>query len=136
MQAPVKDRWTRAMEGASWVDMVVGVTVLLGGMLYATSMASLWSAAIVGSLVTILCLVEGWAESHGHQARVWLPASVNIAAGLWLIGFALVASVPAAYFWLTTVGGLTLVALEAFNLKVSFRFDQADATPHEPGNRA
>lgn len=124
------------MEGASWVDMVVGVTVLLGGMLYATSMASLWSAAIVGSLVTLLCLYEEWAESHGHQARVWLPASVNIGAGLWLIGFALVASVPAAYFWLTAVGGLTLVVLEAFNLKVSLGFHQADPTPREPGNRA
>lgn len=130
MQAHVEDRWTRAMEGASWIDMVVGVTVLLGGMLYATNMVSLWSAAIVGSLVTLLCLYEEWAESHGHQARIWLPASMNIAAGLWLIGFALLASVPAAYFWLTSVGGLTLVVLGAFNLKVSFRFaGSGDPTP-------
>lgn len=130
MDLDTKERWTRAMAGASWVDMVVGVIVLLGGMLYATSAASLWNAAIVGSLVTLLCLYEEWAESRGHQARVWLPASGNIAAGLWLVGFALVATVPTVYLWLTTVGGMTLVVLGAFNLKTSFRFDRAgDPTP-------
>ncbi len=130
MDPDTQDPWTRAMEGVSWLDMVVGVAILLGGMLYATTWASLWSAAIAGTLVTLFCLSAGWAESHGHQAYVWLPASLTIAAGLWLVGFALLAEVTTTYFWLTAVGGLTLIVLEAFNLRTSFRFGRAgDPTP-------
>lgn len=129
MDAPTKDRWTRAMEGASWVDLVVGVAILLGGMAYAPGRGALWSAAIVGSLVTLLSVYEEWAESHGRQDHVRLTAAVNILAGLWLIGFALVTTVSPGYFWLTATGGLILVVLEAFNIQVAHRLSQADQAP-------
>lgn len=117
----------KGIQGAAWLNIVLGALILLTPFFTTVGMLPFWSAVLSGAVVIVLAGYNAYEANQRHTERAYGPAIANVVVGLWVLVSPFVFAVTAAYTTALVIFGIALIAAAGYNTWAA-----SDARKHEP----